>query len=263
MARMSWFPRILAVIILLPAAGWLAGVLAAREREAWQETLPARAIMAPTESLSDLLSRGRAYALALPDRPGLSVNLALALSLAAERAPRRAGYFGNAANLFASLDAKRLGGPERIFEAELAASGVYAEIGDFAKSFASLDRAADALELVPDSEWRRRRQLLLFNNRAYFLATAPEPADRDPEQSLRLARLAVTSGDRLPNGDSASGSAAFLDTMASAWMAAGETERASQTQTLALGLAETDALEIYLRHYDELTADGGVRPGRD
>ncbi|MDR3077872.1 MAG: hypothetical protein LBV15_03805, partial [Planctomycetota bacterium] len=239
-------------------------VLAAREREAWQESLPARAFLEPTESLPELLARGRAYALALPDRPGLAASLALALSLAAERTPRRAGYFGNAANLLASLDPDRLGGPERIFATELAASGVYAEVGDFAKAFASLDRAAAALERVPDSEWRRPRQLLLFNSRAYFLATAPEPEDRQPDQALRLARLVLTSGDRLPDGAAATGSAAILDTMASAWMAAGEAARARRTQALALALAESVGLEIYLRHYDEFAAaDGGARPSRD
>jgi hypothetical protein len=93
-----------------------------------------------------------------------------------------------------------------------------------------------------------------LNSRAYLLATVPEAAGRDAERALRLIQLALTSDGELPGGGPASESAAVLDTLAAAWQAAGEPARARQAQSLALGLADADGLDLYLRRYDEISA---------
>ncbi|MDR1519196.1 MAG: hypothetical protein LBU23_03505 [Planctomycetota bacterium] len=255
--RPEWFRTALAALALpaaLLALGWLAGVLWARQREAWMAELPFRVSLAAPDEAGRLLALGRIYAAALPERPSLAANLALALAWTAGRSPRPAGYLGNAANLFAGLDAWRGDGAENAFLIAMIAADVYAGVGDYAKAFASLDRAAAALEQAPDGEWRRGRGLLLLNSRAYLLATAPEAAGRDARRALQLIQLALTSDEELPGGGLASESAALLDTLAAAWLAAGELARASQAQSLALGLADADGLDLYLRRYDEVSA---------
>ena len=244
-----------AMLVLLLAAGWIAGTFAARWREAWLAELPFRSTLATPGDASDLLALGRMYALALPARPAAAANLALALSWTAERAPRPAGYLGNAANLFAGIDDWRRLETGIAFPAALSAAWVFQEAGDYAKAFASLDRAAEALDAVRDEPRRLGGRALLLNSRAYLLAVAPAAAGgRDAQRSLALIRTALTARDELPGGGFPSGSAAILDTLAAAWLALGEGDRAGQAQFLALGLAESDGLDSYIRRYDEIAA---------
>lgn len=240
-----------ALFLALIGVGWLAGTLAARWRESWTAELPARAAAAPPDERSELMARGILYATALPERPQIARNLAFAGLIAAEKSPRRLGYYGNLANIFDRLEPADADGPDGDFAAELIASGVYTELNEYAKVFACIDRAGKALERLPDENARRSRRLLQVNAQAYALATAPEGKGRDPERALRLAELMITSRDELPGGGHASGSAALMDTLATARSAAGDAARALEAQTLALGLADSVGLDVYLRHYDE------------
>ncbi len=246
--------RAAVLAVLLVAAGWLAGTIAARWREAWMDSLPARVAMADPGDGSDLLARGGLYAAALPDRPRVARDWAVALLVAAERSPRRIGYYVNLANIFDRVGRTGPGEPADEFALGLAASGVYAELGDYAKAFASLERADAALEELPDEAQRRSHRLLLVNAQAYYLASAPAGRGRNPEKALHLAELMITSRDELASGGHASGSAALMDTLATARFAVGDAARALAAQTLALGLADSEGLEVYLKHYDEFAA---------
>lgn len=242
--------RFLALLAGVAVIGWLAGTGAARWREEWLARLPAGVRAGTDAEARALLARGKMYASALPERQSMRRDLAMAALTAAERAPRRLGYCANAANLFRGID------PERVPEGELFATGIseagaYAETGDYRAAFRALGRAEAGLEAVPDGETRRSLRLLLVNTQAYFLATAPARQGGDPEKALRLARLMITSRDELPGGGHASGSAALLDTLATAWSANRDYARAAETQSLALGLADSEGLDIYVRHYDE------------
>lgn len=253
----GWKRRVLGFLSLfafLIAAGWLGGTLTARWREAWMADLPALVARAPGPEVSGLMNRGRLYATALPRRPGVARNLAVAALVAAERSPRRLGYFANAANLFSGGS----GVMADDFGAQVTAAGVYAELGDYPRAFAALDRADAIAGRETDPERRRSLRLLLVNAQAYFLATAP--GGGNPEKALHLAQLLVTSRDRLPGGGYASGSAAFVDTLAAAYYATGNVERAVATQRMALGLADSGELHEYLRHYDDFASRSSLTP---
>jgi hypothetical protein len=244
-------------LLLLLAIGWIAGTFVARWREAWLAELPFRSALAAPEDASDLLSLGRIYALALPARPAAAANLALALAWTAERASRPAGYLGNAANLFVGVGDWRRLEAGRAFPAALSAAWVFQEVGDYAKAFASLDRAAEALDAERDESPRRGRQALLLNSRAYLLAVAPMTGGRDAKRAMALIRTALTSRDELPGGGFPSDSAAVLDTLSAALIASGEYDRAGQVQSLALGLADPEGLDSYIGRYDEIAAAAG------
>lgn len=246
--------RTLCLLAILTAVGWMAGVATARWREEWASALPALVYRAGPEETVGLLSRGRMYAVALPERPRIARDLAFASLVAAERAPRRMGYYGNLANIFDAMDFGQVGPPAAEFATLLTASGVYAELDEYAKAFACLRQADAALDRIGDEQARRSHQLLLVNAQAYYLAVAPAGEGRNPERALHLAQLLLTSKDELPGGGHASGSAAFLDTLASAWHAAGDSAQAARTQALALGLADSAGLDVYLKHYDEFSA---------
>ncbi|MDR1535167.1 MAG: hypothetical protein LBU64_08745 [Planctomycetota bacterium] len=252
-AVLKWL-TVLAAMLL---SGWLAGLFTARTRELWLAELPARVAASSPAEAASLLALGRVYALALPERSSLSANLALALVWAGERFPRPAGFYGNAANLLAVTGDREDPEPKSSFFFALAAAGVFAEVEDYRKAFASLDRAAKALEAVEEGEWRRRREIVFLNSRAYLLATAPGGTGRDHELALGLIRTALASREKLPDGSRPSESAAILDTLAAAWRAAGDFSRAGEAQALALGLAETDGLAGYLRRHDQISAAGG------
>ncbi|MDR1744599.1 MAG: hypothetical protein LBS30_02475 [Planctomycetota bacterium] len=245
--------RLLGLLAATALLGWLAGMGSARWREAWLAALPARVAAAATaQEASDLMTRGRMYATALPGNRIMRRDLALAALTAAENAPRRLGYCANAANLFRGIDPE--GVPDReVFATGIAEAGAYGEIGDYPAAFRALDRAGAGLEHIADEQRRRSLRLLLVNTQAYFLAIAPAGQGGDAEKALRLARLMVASRDALPGGGHASGSAAFLDTLAAAWNANGDSGRAASAQSLALGLADARGLDVYLRHYDEFS----------
>lgn len=245
-----------ALLIGMACCGWIAGTASARWREGWTASLPAQiSAAASAAERSGLMNRGRLYATALPDNQSIRRDLAMAALTAAETdAPRRLGYYANAANLFRGLDPERIPGGEA-FATGLAAAGAYAEAGDFPAAFRALERAEAGLEHLAEddesAEAARSLKLLLVNTQAYFLATAPRNRGGDPEKALRLAELMITSRDALPGGGFASGSAALLDTLAAARGANGEYARALDAQSLALGLADAGGLDVYLRHYDE------------
>lgn len=212
-------------------------------------------LMADSAEIPGLLAKGRLYAAALPERPVMARDLAIAAMLAAERSPRRMGYYGNLAKLVDGLPEGLSATPAGDFMTELFFAGIHHEVGDFQKAFAALGRAEAALQKIEDEVERRSRQLLLANSQAYFLATAPKQAGRNPERALHLAQPMIAARDQLPGGGYASDSAALLDTLATAWYAAGQPERAAKIQSLALGLADGESLDTYLRHYDEFIGE--------
>lgn len=253
--------RAAALLVALVIAGWLGGNAMARWREAWVAFLPARVMAATPEEASVLLARGRMYGQALPERQGMRRDLAIAAIIEAERSPRRLGYYANAANLLRRLPPADLG--VTAFGTGIAAAGVFAELKDYKKTFAALDLAKAALENMESAgnEAARPSRLLLANARAYFLAIADAREGGDPDTALELAELMITSRDTLPGGGYASGSAAFLDTLATARFAGGDVQGARAAQALALGLADSRGLEVYLEHYDEFhgAVSGNVR----
>lgn len=249
--RWSFLVRAVVLLAVLIAAGWLGGSLAARWRETWIAGLPYRIARAEPEEISGLLTRGGLYAAALADRPETGRDMAYAVLLAAERAPRRMGYYGN---LTAMFDRKPNGDETAVsFRDHLAAAGLYADRGRYPDAFARLKQAEKALDAVADEKLRRSLNLLLVNAQAYFLAEAPREQGGNPERALHLAQLLITSRDELPGGGYASGSPAFLDTIAMAWAAVGKRDKAAEIQSFALGLAEAADLDVYLRHYDAFT----------
>lgn len=242
--------RVCVLVAATAAAAWLGGEAVARWREHWLALLPGRVATADIGEVPGLLQQGRMFAAALPDNQRMRRDLAVAAVTAAERMPRRLGYYATAAGLFRGLSLPDIpAGPER-FATGLTAAGVFAEIGDFPTAFSTLNQAEKELEGIPEPE-RRSYRLLLINAQAYFLADADESKGGNPEKALELARLMVSSRDSLPGGGHASANAALLDTMATAFGKTGETEKAKSAQSLALGLARPPGLDVYLRHYDE------------
>lgn len=240
------------LLVALVAAGWLAGLMAARYREAWVATLPGLVNRASTAEIATLLSRGRLYATALGDNQKVRDDLAFALLIAAERSPRRMGYYGSVAQLYA-LPRQQGSRPEADFAAELTASGVFAELKQYDRVFAALGRADKALARYPEDEQKRAHRLLLVNAQAYYLATAPLRSGGNPEKALHLSQLLISSRDKMAGGGHASDQAAFLDTLASAWNATGDADKAVETQRLALGLADAAGLDVYIRAFDRFT----------
>lgn len=237
------------IVVLLAVACWGAGVFSARMREEWTGGLFLRIAAAPEEA-SGLLARGKMYASAQPDRNRMRCDLALAALTAAEKAPRRMGYYSNAANLFSSVGDEFIGPPAVAFGFQVMAAGVFGELERYPGAFAALERAEDELERITDEKTARAYRLVLVNARAYFLASAGRTEGGNPEKALELAQLMISSRDELPNGGLPSGSAAFLDTLATARFATGNRAGATAAQSLALGLADSDSLDVYLRHYD-------------
>lgn len=246
------FGRVLLLLAAVGVLGWLAGVGAGRWRGHWLSALPSQVAAAAAADVPDLIGRGRMYAVALPGNWRMRRDLAFACLAAAEKSPRRLGYYANAASLFRGLDHDLVPDGET-FGTAITASGAYAELGDYPEAFAALDNAEAGLEHIADEQLRRSFRLLLINTRAYFLAVADPEQGGDPEKALHLAQLMISSRDPLPGGGHASGSAALLDTLATAWDRTGDPARAAATQSLALGLADAQGLDVYLRHYDEFS----------
>ncbi|MBU1692749.1 MAG: hypothetical protein KKC51_02180, partial [Verrucomicrobia bacterium] len=69
----------------------------------------------------------------------------------------------------------------------------------------------------------------VLNQLAWMLAVAPDPANRDPEEAIRLA----TEADRLASQSNPQ----YLDTLAAALAAAGHYEDAEQTAQRALEMS--------------------------
>ncbi len=252
--------RVCMLLLVLAALGWLAGTGMARWREARLALLPGQAAAARAEEIPDVMRRGRMYATALPENDRMRRSLAYACLAAAEKSPRRLGYYANAANLLRGMDRAAGQTAEETFAGELTAGGAFAEIGQYREAFAALERAEAALEDIQDEQKRRSFRLVLVNTQAYFLASAGKDGGGDAQQALHLATLMISSRDELPGGGFASDSAAFLDTLATAWAENGDFARAASTQCLALGLADSLGLDVYLRHYDEFSK--GNRNGK-
>lgn len=239
------------VLLLLGAAlaAWLGGSAMARYRQTWLALLPAQVATTP-ENAEALLARGKIYAAALADNDLARRNLANAVALTAEISPRRLGFYANANTLYGDVDRAKLPNAAERFATELAASNALAETGRNREALAALQNAAAALADLPEQDQQPYR-LLLVNSQAYLLATIPAEEGGNAEAALNLARLMISSRDALPGGGFASGSAALMDTLASAYHASGRAERAADAQTMALGLADSAGLDIYLRHYDQ------------
>lgn len=241
------------IIVLLAGASVLAGRMYAGYRELWVRSLPALVAQAGDdgELRSNLLRRGAMFAAALPERPRVRRDLAFAAMTAAEYAPRRQGFIGNALALLEDAAPAEDEAPLETVAREMALSGLHEEAGDYGSAFAALDRAEKALSGVDDEQTKRSFKLLLVNAQAYCLATAGKKGGA--ARALKLAELAVSSRDELPGGGFASGSAAFVDTLATARFENNLAEEALEAQRLALGLAPGRGLEIYLKHFDRFS----------
>lgn len=268
--------RPVVLLIALAALGWLAGRVMANNREVWVASLPAMLVGESPEKQSELMTRGKMFATALPDDPSMRRNLAIAAMTAADLSPRRAGYYGNARELLANRSAEAVQGepPIEAFFTWLTMAGLYEEAQDYQTAFTALDRAEKALSLVQDEALLRSCRLHLVNTQAWLLACAPREEGGDPVRSLELANLMITSRDTLLGGRHPSGAAELLDTLAMARFKNGLTQEAVSAQSLALGLADSRGLEVYLRNFDTFrasaaTADssaagsGAIAPGRD
>ncbi len=253
--------RTIVLLALLAGAAWMLGLLHAGWRGDWLRALPSRVAAAAGDEAAQaaLMRRGALLAAALPDNARARRDLAFAAATAAEDAPRRLGYIGNA---LALLENMRLPDDETPLETvarEMTLSGLHEETGGYAASIAAIGRAEEALSAVPDEAARRSFRLLLVNAQAYCLALAGKEEGGDAKRALELARLAVSSRDELPAGGFASASAAFVDTLATARSVNGLAKEAAIAQRLALGLAPSRGLEIYLRHFDAFnTMVGGT-----
>lgn len=263
LAKWKALARAVGAVCAVLVVGWLAGSLASRWRAMRLEALPGQMAKAVgPEEKSRLLAQGRILATALRDDPRARLSLAEACLIASVNAPRQMGYFGNIAALLAGV-ADRSGQSDLdVFRAESLHAHVLAELNRHNEALACLARADSALKNLPDNKMSRALRLNLVNLQAYILATAPGRHVRNPEKALHLAQVMVSSRDELPGGEYASGVAAYVDTLASAWYAAGDAEKALKTQTLALGLAKPGDLAVYLKHYDQFAKASATRsPG--
>ncbi len=248
--------KTLALLLLLAGAAWMAGRAHAAFREDWLRGLPSRIAQAGSDAglRFALMRRGAMFAAALPGTPRARRDLALAATAAAEYAPRRAGYVGSALALLDGAEPADDETPLERVVREMTLSGLHEEAGEYAQAFAALDRAEKALSSVDDAAVERSFRLLLVNAQAYCLATATESEGGNARRALELARLAVSSRDALPGGGFPSASAAFVDTLATARMKNSLPADAVEAQRLALGLAESRGLEVYLHHFDTFRA---------
>ena len=133
----------------------------------------------------------------------------------------------------------------------------HARLADFAREAGDLEWAArqyrEALALEPD-----RRSAA--NNLAWILATAPDPALRDPRASIELAERALR-GLEPPDPN-------YLDTLAAAYAAAGRNADAIATASRALQIATdagqpelADGLRARLEGYRSLPSEGATSGG--
>lgn len=247
--------RPLALVVLLAVIGWFAGRIMANTREAWVASLPAMLVNEEPEKQAVLLARGKMFASALPDQPSVRRSLALAAMTAADLSPRRAGYYGNARELLANRtpETMREERPIEAFFTWLTLAGLYEETEEYKTAFAALDEAEKALSALENDDMLRSCRLYLVNSQAWLLARAPRGEGGDPARSLELANLMISSRDTLPGGKRPSEAPELLDTLAMARFTNGLTEEAVAAQSLALGLADTRGLEVYLRNFDSFS----------
>ncbi len=252
---------LLGIIAAVTLAGLVAGSLRSRWRGLKLEALANRIASAPTQAEKDLLlGEGRLLATALNNNPSARLHLAESCMVASIGAPRQMGYYGNAAMLLDGVGEALAGSPIQSFRAESMQAHVLAELDREPEAMEALGRANASRERMENDRLLQMLKLNLVNLQAYILATAKEPQVRNPEKALHLAQFLITSRDELPNGEYASGVAAYVDTLATAWFAAGNSEKALKTQALALGLAKPGDLSVYLKHYDEFANAKKMQP---
>lgn len=242
--------RLLALAVALWSAGWLAGEFVRGSRVRDLGSLAHRVGRADPAEASNLLARNRPLAVATAEDPAAALSWCAAAITAAEASPRRMGYFGNLAHLADGLGRELADRPAAAFHAETLQAHIFSELGRHPEAFAALGRAEKALSALPDGPGARALRLHLVNLQSYLLATAPDHAGRNPGRALHLAQTMISSRDEVSPGEYPSGSAALVDTLAAAWFAVGDRERAIETQSLALGLAKPGDLAVYLEHYD-------------
>ena len=244
----TWSVVFFAVVVF---SGWLAGSLTARSRSLSLEALPVAAAEASlTGNAQAVLTRGRMLATALRGDPRAALGLAEAVFVVAQNAPRQMGFYGNVDSIISGIGEKLVFSPFHAFRARLLHSAVLLELGRNEESLAALKKADDALKDLPDGPLSRAFKLNVVNQQAYILAVSESPRVGNPEKALHLAELMISSQDVFPDGSFASSSAAFVDTLAAAWFATGQREKALEVQSLALGLASSRELAVYLKHYD-------------
>ncbi len=238
-------------MLAVAGIGWVAGSITARWRIMTLASIPRQVALSdnPAEK-ARILAKGRVLATALKNDPRAVLSFGEACLFAADDAPRQTGYFANAAVLLAGLGQRLADEPQYAFWAESHYAQALSEIGRNAEALAALARADKALSKMPDGVVQRALRLTLVNHQAYILATAASRHIRNPEKALHLAQVMISAKDVAITGEMPSASAAFVDTLAAAWFAAGQVQKALETQTLALGLAKPGDISVYLEHYD-------------
>lgn len=255
--------RGLALLAAVILAGWLAGKMTSRWRAVQLENIVREVSRASNQlEKSETLARGKMLAVALRKDPEALLLLGEACMMASVNAPRQVGYYGNAASLLEGAGKRLAANPFLAFRAESAYAIALSETDKDVEALAALERANRALDSLPDNEMKAALKLNLVNQQSYILATSPVRRIRNPERALHLAQYMVSTRDRLLTGEFPSASPAFLDTLAAAWFAAGEVEKAQEAQTLALGLAKPGDLAIYIQHYDQYAKTSAVRAPR-
>jgi len=116
------------------------------------------------------------------------------------------------------------------FERALALNPFYTDVyEDIADAYSSTNRPADAVKYFIKALDQRPDEVALLNKAGWILATAIDPAARDPRQALVYAQHAVALTGRQD--------ARSLDTLAAAYAEAGRWDEAIATGTEALAVA--------------------------
>jgi len=252
----------LAVLVLAGLAGWLAGTFRHSYRlRAFCEAAFALQREQRPGRVQEALTALEAERMPLVLDPLARWAMSLAYVKAAQIFPNARPYVQQAREEIQA--AGELLGPAtaaRIaWQIEDTRAQVLMELGrdqDARQAFRALEQI---LSESPDQVDPHAR-LTYDNNLAYLLASSQDPQVRDPETALRLAKKVVSStlvldaeSTRLPSQEPA-----YLDTLAEAYHASGDSRQAIFIQRRALAGADTAGLDVYLRHFDAYHAtDGG------
>ena len=126
--------------------------------------------------------------------------------------------------------------------------GLFFELGDEEAAFESikgLNKGKSREQLLNMNPEKAEGGSNYYNLYAYMLATAQDPALKDPEFALKLIKKIIT----LPAGRNA----AYLDTLAEAYFAVDRRDDALRVQKFALAKSEYDSLWSLTEHYQHFT----------
>ena len=249
---MAWARRVLLATGLLFLLGLWAGSLGDRQRaEAVARAFQALVDADGSDETRAALEQLRLRRLPLSHDLHARLMMAQGYFVAAERLPWRRPLHTLAA---AELESPAADAPP-FLECE--------RLRLRAAALSELDRPAEALAILlqakavsarlPDGFASFYRQILA-NDEAYLLALLsddPEtPGRNNPARAVALAESVVGDWTPRPDGRRASEVAAYVDTLAACYRAAGRSADAARASEAALGLAEAGELAVHLKQYD-------------